>query len=202
MKDYEMLEIMIFYCIYPLAEATVSDQMYPTGGGLFRVSLGPVLPTQCHSRRVSVSPAQCQSACVVPAAQCRSACVVPPAQCQSACVVPPAQCRSACVVLRQSVRACCVSTGTRWRCTVWPRVGSWRPTSPRPAPSAGWSSSAALTPTFCRVRSRVGFVVCREPGRIALYVALPPSRPQPIGSRKQLEPRSRSAVHRDENFVS
>ena len=52
------------------------------------------------------------------------------------------------------------------------------------------------------VMLRVGFVVCREPGRISLYVALPPSRPQPIGSRKQLEPRSRSAVHRDENFVS
>ena len=51
------------------------------------------------------------------------------------------------------------------------------------------------------VTGRVGFVVCREPGRISLYVALPPSRPQPIGSRKQLEPRSRSAVHRDENFV-
>ena len=51
--------------------------------------------------------------------------------------------------------------------------------------------------------TRVGFVVCREPGRISLYyVALPPSRPQPIGSRKLLEPRSRSAVHRDENFVS
>ena len=50
--------------------------------------------------------------------------------------------------------------------------------------------------------TRFGFVVCREPGRISLYVALPPSRPQPIGSRKQLEPRSRSAVHRDENFVS
>ena len=49
---------------------------------------------------------------------------------------------------------------------------------------------------------RVGFVVCREPGRISLYVALPPSRPEPIGSRKQLEPRSRSAVHRDENFAS
>ena len=49
---------------------------------------------------------------------------------------------------------------------------------------------------------RVGFVVCREPERISLYVALPPSRSQPIGSRKQLEPRSRSAVHRDENFVS
>ena len=52
------------------------------------------------------------------------------------------------------------------------------------------------------VSTRVGFVVCQEPGRISLYVALPPSRPQPIGSRKQLEPRSRSAVHRDENFVS
>ena len=34
------------------------------------------------------------------------------------------------------------------------------------------------------------------------YVALPPSRPQPIGSRKQLEPRSRSAVLRGEHFVS
>ena len=53
-----------------------------------------------------------------------------------------------------------------------------------------------------RVKPRVGFVVCREPGRISLYVALPPSRPQPIGSRKQLEPRSRFAVHRGENFVS
>ena len=57
-------------------------------------------------------------------------------------------------------------------------------------------------PILPPLRSRVGFVVCREPGRISLYVALPPSRPQPIGSRKQLEPRSRSAVHRDENFVS
>ena len=54
---------------------------------------------------------------------------------------------------------------------------------------------------FVHIVGRVGFVVCREPGRISLYVALPPSRPQPIGSRKQLEPRSRSAVHRDENFV-
>ena len=58
--------------------------------------------------------------------------------------------------------------------------------------------------TFSRLclLARVGFVVCREPGRISLYVALPPSRPQPIGSHKQLERRSRSAVHRDENFAS
>ena len=49
--------------------------------------------------------------------------------------------------------------------------------------------------------TRVGFVVCREPRRISLYVALPPSRPQPIGSRKQLEPRSRSAAGLDLSFA-
>ena len=65
----------------------------------------------------------------------------------------------------------------------------------RRAASGAWGTERGLT-------DRVGFVVCREPGRISLYVALPPSRPQPIGSRKQLEPRSRSAVHLGEDFVS
>ena len=65
-----------------------------------------------------------------------------------------------------------------------------------------WSGWGVTLPVPVTATTRVGFVVCREPGRISLYVALPPSRPQPIGPRKQLEPRSRSAVHRDENFVS
>ena len=57
--------------------------------------------------------------------------------------------------------------------------------------------------SMCQLEIRDQGWICRLPGaRENITVCdVPPSRPQPIGSRKQLEPRSRSAVHRGENFV-
>ena len=50
------------------------------------------------------------------------------------------------------------------------------------------------------IYGRVGFVVCREPGRISLYVALPRPGLNPSGLVNNSS--SRSAVYRGENFAS
>ena len=61
----------------------------------------------------------------------------------------------------------------------------------------------ASAPQDESVTCRQGWI-CRLPAaRENITVCgVAPSRLQPIGSRKQLEPRSRSTVHRGENFVS
>ena len=111
---------------------------------------------------------------------------LPPLGCPSPAPLPPLGCPSAAASPTPSLFLGCPSAA--------PRLPLGYPRLPLGCPS--------VAPRLPSPAPRVGFVVCREPGRISLYVALPPFRPQPIGSRKQLEPRNRSAVHRDENFVS